>query len=215
VRRLTLLVLAVVAVGGLTAAYALAVEPGWYVRARYPLRYEDHIRAHARNYQLDPALVAAVAYTESKFRPSTRSSAGAVGVMQLLPETARGIAIRTGGSRFTPADLHDPEISLRYGCWYLRHLRAKYAERPNAMDLALAAYNAGQANVDRWIEETPPGTPVRIRFAETRAYVERVRHLEELYRRGYGLEPEGSTDPGGEARPGSRRPAGRLVASGR
>ncbi len=177
--------LAVVAAG--VVGYALRTEPAWYVRLRYPLRYEAIIRGHARNYRLDPALVAAVVYAESKFDAGTVSPAGAVGLMQLLPATAQGIADRTGGGRFTTADLVDPEINVRYGCWYLRHLLDKYRGHRDALALALAAYNAGQANVDRWIADTPPGAAVRIPFPETRAYVARILHVRDLYRRGYGL----------------------------
>src|SRR5437867_6686436 len=101
-------VLAVVVVVGGAALYVVHNEPGWYLRLRYPLRYETIVRAHARNYRLDPALLAAVIYTESKFDPSARSVAGAVGLMQLLPETAEGIAARTGGAGFVPDDLENP-----------------------------------------------------------------------------------------------------------
>ena len=134
------------------------------------------VRGHARNYQLDPALLAGVIYQESKFDAHARSSSGAIGLMQLLPETAKGIAVRTGGSKFRVADLYDPEINVRYGSWYLRHLLDKYGDERTA----LAAYNAGQRNVDGWRREGKG-----IAFAETRHYVERVEHLKTLYRRGY------------------------------
>jgi soluble lytic murein transglycosylase len=97
--------------------------------------------------------------------------------MQLLPSTAKGIAVHTGGSRFRVSDLDNPEINVRYGAWYLRHLLDKYGEE----DTALAAYNAGQENVDRW-RANGEG---RIAFAETRHYIKRVEHLKTLYRRGY------------------------------
>ncbi len=169
------------------AVYALREEPGWYVRMRYPLAYESIVRGHAANYDLDPALLAGVIYAESKFDPDVVSSAGAVGLMQLLPETAQGIADRTGGGAYREEDLLDPEINVRYGAWYLDHLRDKYADHPHADELALAAYNAGQGQVDEWVAATPPGEPVEIPFPETRAYVHRVLDLAELYRRGYDL----------------------------
>ncbi|HWG57216.1 MAG TPA: lytic transglycosylase domain-containing protein, partial [Gaiellaceae bacterium] len=127
-------------------AYVLETEPRWYERVRYPLRYEHIIRAHAENYRLEPQLVAAVIYQESKFDPDAVSASGAVGLMQLLPSTGQGIADRTGGSAWTPDDLKNPELNIRYGSWYLRHLLDKYEDEA----LALAAYNAGQTNVDRW-----------------------------------------------------------------
>ena len=100
-------------------------------------------------YLTCPHLVAAVIYQESKFDADAVSSSGAVGLMQLLPSTGQGIADRTGGDSWTPEDLHNPELNVRYGSWYLRHLLDKYEDE----ELALAAYNAGQANVDRWREE--------------------------------------------------------------
>ena len=172
-------VAALLAALGLAAAgvgYVHATEPGWWVRLWYPLKYESIVRGHARNYRLDPALLAAVIYQESKFRAHARSSSGAIGLMQLLPDTAKGIAVHTGGSRFRVSDLDNPEINVRYGAWYLRHLLDKYGD----VDTALAAYNAGQENVDRWRAEG-----AGIAFAETRHYVKRVEHLKTLYRRGY------------------------------
>jgi soluble lytic murein transglycosylase len=177
--RKTIVVLAAALAGTVAlGAYVLHSQPDWYLRLRYPLRYEQIVRTHARNYRLDPALLAAVVYAESKFDPNARSAAGAVGLMQLLPATAEGIAARTGGARFVVSDLYDPEINVRYGAWYLRHLLDKYrAERT-----ALAAYHAGQANVDRW-----RARGLGIQFAQTRYYVERVESLKRKYARAYGL----------------------------
>ena len=167
-RAVTLLLL----VAGLAGAGIFVSEPDWYLRARYPLRYEHIVLGHAENYRLDPALVAAVIYQESKFRPDARSSSGAIGLMQLLPDTAKGIAARTGGSAFRVEDLDDPEINVRYGSWYLRHLLDKYGSE----EQALAAYNGGQGNEDRGI-----------RYPETRQYVQKVLELREIYAQAYGL----------------------------
>jgi soluble lytic murein transglycosylase len=173
------------AVMGLTAIVVLAWTTGtdapwdgWVDRVRYPLRYEAIVTGHAHNYDLDSALVAAVIYQESKFRPAARSETGAVGLMQLMPETARAIARRTGGTDFRVDDLLDPELNVRYGSWYLRYLIDRYGDERTA----LAAYNAGQQNVDDWRRRG-----VGIQFPETRAYVERVEHLKGIYRRTYGL----------------------------
>ena len=176
-RRATLLLVVAVAVGG-AALYVVRSEPGWYLRLRYPLRYEAIVQAHAHNYRLDPALLAAVIYTESKFDANAQSDAGAIGLMQLLPDTAKGIAVRTGGARFVVSDLYNPEINVRYGAWYLRHLLDKYGDERTS----LAAYHAGQANVDRWRAEG-----VGIRFAQTRYYVDKVEKLKRVYARAYGL----------------------------
>jgi soluble lytic murein transglycosylase len=157
--------------------YLQRSEPPWYARLWYPLRYESIVRGHARNYDLDPALLAAVIDQESKFRADAKSSAGAIGLMQLQPATAKGIAIRTGGSKFVLSDLYDPELNVRYGSWYLHHLLVKYDDDER---LALAAYNAGQENVDRW---RAAGEDVQ--FPETRAYVDKVERLQKIYRRTY------------------------------
>ncbi len=111
--------LATVGVLGLVVAafavYVLETEPRWYERLRYPLRYEQIVIGHAENYHLDPELVAAVIYQESKFDADAVSSSGAVGLMQLLPETGQGIADRTGGNSWKPEDLKNPELNIRYG----------------------------------------------------------------------------------------------------
>jgi peptidoglycan lytic transglycosylase len=116
---------------------------------------------------------------ESKFDANARSSAGAVGLMQLQPATAQGIAKYTGGSKFVLSDLDDPEINVRYGAWYLHHLMLKYGDERTA----LAAYNAGQDNVDRW-----RAAHEGIQFSETREYVDRVERLKDIYRRAYAGE---------------------------
>src|SRR5205823_11151603 len=98
----------VVAAFGVAAATIHLTRPGWYERLWYPLRYEQIVRGHARNYHLDGALLAAVIYQESKFDADAHSRSGAIGLMQLLPETAEGIALRTGGTRFVISDLYNP-----------------------------------------------------------------------------------------------------------
>jgi soluble lytic murein transglycosylase len=175
VRILTLSAVAVLVLAG-AAAWVVETEPDVYLRARYPLEYEQVIRTHARNHDLDPALVAAVVYVESRFDPNAESAAGAIGLMQLLPDTAKGIALRTGGDRFVVADLRDPEINVRYGTWYLDHLRERYGGVP----LALAAYHAGQGNVDHWRDEG-----LGIVFPETRDYVDEVERVRRVYADAY------------------------------
>jgi soluble lytic murein transglycosylase len=171
----------VVLAGGVLLAVVLVqtAKPGWWERLWYPLRYEQIVRGHSRNYDLDPALLAAVIYQESKFKADARSSSGAIGLMQLLPDTAKGIALHTGGTAFRVDDLYDPELNVRYGAWYLRHLLQKYGDERTA----LAAYNAGQDNVDRWRR-----SGLGIQFSETRAYVERVEELKQIYRDAYAKE---------------------------
>ena len=177
-KRLGVLMAVVAALAGV-ALIVLRSQPDFVQRFRYPLRYEQIVRVHARNYDLDPALLAAVIYTESKFDAKATSDAGAIGLMQLLPETAQGIAVRTGGKAFVVGDLYEPELNIRYGCWYLRNLLRRYGDERTA----LAAYHAGQGNVDRWRREG-----VGIQFPETRSYVDKVEHLKHVYAKVYASE---------------------------
>lgn len=150
-----------------------------------PLRHEDVIRQQARDKGLSPELIAAVIYTESRFRDQT-SPAGAKGLMQITPPTAQYIAEKSGGTQFELGDLATPQINIAYGSWYLRYLLDRYGE--NEM-LALAAYNGGQGNVDRWLGEYGTAfTAEKIPFPETRHYVQKVREMRGEYRRTYPAE---------------------------
>jgi soluble lytic murein transglycosylase len=160
------------------AAWIVDAQPDWYLRTRYPLEYEQVIRAYAEERHLDPTLVAAVIYAESRFDPNVVSDAGAVGLMQVLPETGRFIARSTGGTGFVEADLRDPDLNVRYGTWLLDYLRRRY---DGDVETALAAYHAGPANVDEW-RRTGSG----IQFPETQAYVDEVTRVRQIYAQAYG-----------------------------
>jgi soluble lytic murein transglycosylase len=162
------------------AAWVVDAKPDWYLRSRYPLEYGGVIRAYAAERDLDPTLVAAVIYAESRFDPNVRSSAGAVGLMQVLPETGDFIARSTGGRDFVRADLRDPDINVRYGTWLLDYLRTRY---DGDVETALAAYHAGPTNVDEWRR-----TGVGIAFPETRAYVDEVLRVKQIYAQAYGRD---------------------------
>jgi soluble lytic murein transglycosylase len=157
-----------------------------------PLSDASIIREQAAAKRLDPALIAAVIYAESKFEPRP-SSAGAEGLMQILPATAYYLAHLSGGYRFTAGDLATPRINLAYGSYYLRYLLDHY--EGNEM-LALAAYNAGATNVDEWVAHADAAgrrlTVDAIPFPETREYVRRVLAAQRDYRAKYprqlGLE---------------------------
>jgi soluble lytic murein transglycosylase len=147
-----------------------------------PLRHEDIIRQQAAEKEVDAALIAAVIYSESKFSDQT-SSAGARGLMQITPEAATEIEHLSGGTSFKIDDLSDPEINIRYGTFFLRELLDRFDGDEAA---ALAAYNAGPANAEKWggsglsVDEIP--------FPETRAYVEEVLAKRDEYRAKYSQE---------------------------
>src|SRR4029079_11002557 len=153
-----------------------------------PLRHEDIIRQQSAKKGLAPALVAGVIYQESKFSDRT-SVAGARGLMQITPDTARFIAKQSGGVRFTLEDLGTPQINIAYGTWYLRWLRDRYHGRTA---LAVAAYNAGFGHVDEWVSRA--GGPdafdpkTDIPFPETRNYVQQVLERRRDYARRYSRE---------------------------
>lgn len=153
-----------------------------------PLRHEDVIRQQAADKGLDPALVAGVIYTESRFRDQT-SPAGAKGLMQITPATARDIARKSGGTTFELGDLSTPQVNISYGTFYLRYLLDRYGGNET---LALAAYNGGEGNVDRWIDAAAQrGEKLRVAdipFRETRDYVGRVQDAERQYRKTYARE---------------------------
>jgi soluble lytic murein transglycosylase len=153
-----------------------------------PLADASIIREQAAEKHLDPALVAAVIYAETKFDART-SSAGALGLMQILPQTAEYLAHRSGGTTFTTADLAEPAVNIAYGCYYLRYLLDHY--HGNKM-LAVAAYNGGLANVDSWVAAARAHghglTVAEIPFPETRAYVQRVLQAQKDYRHTYASE---------------------------
>ena len=157
-----------------------------------PLSDEGVIREQAAEKHLDPALIAAVIDAETKFVPR-QSSAGAEGLMQILPATAYFLAHLSGGSRFTESDLATPRINVAYGSYYLRYLLNHYGG--NEM-LAVAAYNAGPNRVDQWLQQNGDfrtGAPdvldwiELIPFDETRNYVERVTEGVEIYRAKEGV----------------------------
>jgi soluble lytic murein transglycosylase len=150
-----------------------------------PLRHDDIIRQQAAEKNLDPALIAAVIYEESRFRDQT-SHAGARGLMQITPETADAIAKHSGGTRFKQSDLASPQINISYGAYYLRLLIDHYGGNET---LAIAAYNAGIGNVDRWVSDAGGADEfdqaADIPFPETRAYVENVMDSRKAYRENY------------------------------
>jgi soluble lytic murein transglycosylase-like protein len=135
-------------------------------------RFEPLIERHARLQQLDPALVKAVIAVESSFEPEAVSTKGAVGLMQIIPETGERYGVVGDARRSVAQKLRDPATNLGVGTRYLRDLLALFADD---LDLALAAYNAGENTVRRYDNAIPP-------FAETQQYVKLVQQFHAFYR---------------------------------
>jgi soluble lytic murein transglycosylase len=187
-RRRSLLLLGAVAIAVLIVVLTFPLARKAITEFSLPLTNADVIRQQAAQKHLDPALIAAVIYAETKFDPRP-SSAGAEGLMQIMPQTAEFLAHRSGGIDFRLADLGTPQVNIAYGSYYLRYLIDHYGEK---VPLALAAYNAGEANVDRWVtvarSRGHPLTIDQIPFAETRLYVEKVLSTQRAYRRVYARQ---------------------------
>jgi soluble lytic murein transglycosylase len=194
-RRRAIMRRRLVAVAGaavLTTVAVLALWPKFHHAVReitLPLRHEDIIRQQAQDKGLDPSLIAAVIYAESRFRDGQTSAAGAQGLMQLTPATARYIARKSGGTQFVVDDLGTPQVNIAYGAYYLRYLLGRYDGNE---DFALAAYNAGEGNVDRWIAGARAHgralSIAAIPYGETRAYVQRVESVRRDYRHAYAAQ---------------------------
>ncbi len=150
-----------------------------------PLKYASIIRQQATEKRLDPALIAAVIYAETRFSPRT-SSTGAEGLMQIEPATAMFLARRSGATSFTVADLGTPQVNIAYGSYYLRYLLDEYH---GSKVLALAAYNGGETNVDTWITHARAShvnfTISSIPALNVRAYVSEVLSKQRSYRANY------------------------------
>lgn len=172
-----------VAIAGVIALLALVAflflrGPGFWQRSYYELEHRVEISSSAARHEVNPYLIAAVIEAESDWDADTVSGAGAVGLMQLLPSTAHELARRdiVDGDKYPADDLTDPKVNIEYGTAYLRYLVERYHE----IEVALAAYNAGLANVDRWTE---PGGDIRetIEFPETKHFVLKVARGKDRY----------------------------------
>lgn len=161
-------------------AFALANAPKVQGKLSYPRSFENEVLFSSREYGLDPNLVFAVIKTESSFQPDVVSRAGAMGLMQVLPTTAEWIAWRRGFS-YDSERILEPAYNIDLGCYLLSYLLEHY---DSDLTLAVAAYNAGVGNVDKWLnsDEYYDGKKLSIPFSETRNYVEKVLDSYEKYK---------------------------------
>lgn len=150
-------------------------------RQLLPLSYKETIEACAQEYDLQPELIAGVIQAESSWRETVVSSAGAVGLMQLTPETFTWLQSKTG-ENYEESALKTPEVNIRYGSYYLSYLKGRFSDEKTR----LAAYNAGPNRVQDWLENPEYSddgvTLKKIPIAETEKYVDRIEFYQKLYR---------------------------------
>jgi len=161
--------------------YLFITRANYLARFVYPLHYGEIISAEAQKNELEPLLVAAVVWVESGFNKEAQSSKGALGLMQIMPETGFWVAEQIGMEDFTEEKLYDPLVNITIGTWYLRDLFRQFDGNRYA---ALAAYNGGRGHVSRWLHsglwDGSRESLGNIPFPETRSFVLRV---EQTYRR--------------------------------
>lgn len=158
------------------------------LKSFFPLEYEKSIIEYSEMYNVDPNLVAAVINTESKFVVDASSSKGAIGLMQIMPDTGKWIAEKLELSNFNEEIIADPEINIRMGTWYLKKLSEDFN---GDYILVLAAYNGGPGNVTKWLEDekySSDGKKLhKIPFKETKSYVQKVKFNHRIYKYLYNL----------------------------
>lgn len=188
-KKTTLTVLAIIA---LFLILGILCNLAWnYMdRLTHPQAHHELISQYAEQYAIPEEIVYAVIKTESDFDVRAYSSAGAMGLMQMMPVTFEWLTGEEHLDENLPSDaLYEPDVSIRYGVYYLRYLRNKFGEN---WTLVLAAYNAGEGNVVRWLNDSEysdgQGGLSSIPFEETRNYVERVNHAKEIYYKLYYTE---------------------------
>ena len=147
---------------------------GFYERKIYRRDYSEYVEKYCAEYGVSEYTVYAVIKTESDFSKDAVSKSGAVGLMQLMPETYGWLVARSGG---VPGDIYDPEENIKYGVYLLSILYEKYGED----DIVFAAYNAGMGNVDKWLAEDK----YEIKFDETKNYVNKIKIAQEKYKKLY------------------------------
>lgn len=151
-----------------------------YMNLTYPLKYQALIKKYSIKNKVDPYLISAIIREESRFQPDVKSDKGAVGLMQVMPKTAKWVSkITSKNYPYKEGDLSNPEKNIKFGSWYFSYLKKRYKSE----ELALSAYNAGTSNVDKWIKKLGrKGARKTIPFPETKNFVKKVTEASEVYR---------------------------------
>lgn len=172
---------------GLLAFFALVVMFGfWLWDYEWEHRQDEPIAAAARRYGLDPALVKAVVWKESRFNPRVRGRAGELGLMQLMDPAAQEWAEAERVYPLPETHLLDPRTNTLAGTWYLRKMLRRYGNTDDPVPYALADYNAGRGNVLKWTKGAAATNSAafmaQMGFPSTKAYIEEVTSRREKYR---------------------------------
>lgn len=156
------------------------------LKLMFPVNYKQEIKNSAAHYNVDPYLIMAIIQIESKYNPSRVSKKGAVGLMQVMPDTAKWIIEEANFSKMAKEYLDEPDMNIELGSWYIRFLKNEFN---NNLYATIAAYNAGPGNVRKWLNEGvwdgKRETIEKIPFGETRHYVQRVLYYQEKYQKIY------------------------------
>ncbi|OEF95600.1 lytic transglycosylase domain-containing protein [Desulfuribacillus alkaliarsenatis] len=168
----------------LLAIVLIVLNTNFFWKLVYPIPYKDIIWEQAELLEQDPRLVAAVIMVESKYRKDSVSKKGALGLMQVMPNTAMWAAEINGIEYTYIEELAEPHTNIYLGTWYLKFLNHKYE---NKLPLVLAGYNSGPTRVDEWLQYGVwDGESIeQIPFGETRHYIQRVTHFYERYKKIY------------------------------
>lgn len=153
----------------------------------FPVYYKEEIQASSVDYHVDPYMIMAIIQIESKYKPNLVSKKGAVGLMQVMPDTAKWIIEQADFSTMAMEYLDEPNINIALGSWYVSYLNKEFAGNPYA---TIAAYNAGPGNVKKWMDQGiwdgKKETINKIPFGETRHYLQRVLYYQDRYQKIYG-----------------------------
>lgn len=147
----------------------------------YPLNYKDYVLEYSEKYGVDKYLMFALIRTESAFNSDAVSSAGAIGLTQIMPDTGQWLASKMGMEVYSEDMLYIPETNIEISCYYINMLIEMFGN----VDTALAAYNAGMGTVGGWLDDSQyseDGVMLSyIPYEETRNYVEKINSAKEVY----------------------------------
>ncbi len=175
----------------------LFYNTSWAGKWIYPIKYRNQIELSAVNYKLDPYLISAIIRVESNYKSDLISRKGAVGLMQIMPETAKWIMDQGGYANLNMESLQSPDTNIDIGAWYLQSLTVQYESyladesKLNQLALLAAAYNAGPGNLKKWLNSGEWNGQYKsigqIPFGETRHYIQRVVYYYKKYIKYYEL----------------------------